>query len=55
MFNCEECGKTSKTGEKQSKVVVETRPKTYANGQEVTLGYETVKEKVLCHQCKEKL
>jgi len=59
MFKCQDCKKASQTNEKPFKLVVETRKKTYTNtirvGREFkvkdSVGHETVKELLVCHQC----
>ena len=47
MFKCQKCGAQSKPRAKQHHVVLETRAKTYINGERgetVTKGTEIVKE-----------
>lgn len=59
MFKCEQCGKTTRVGEKQTKKVIETRNKTYINedkygNEKKTKGTEIVKEINLCEECASK-
>ena len=58
MFRCDKCGRITKTGEKQTKKVVEMRDKTYnyldKYGKEQTKfkeNAEIVKEINLCEKC----
>ena len=59
MFKCELCGKITKSGEKQTKKIIETRKVKYSNispnGKEkVTDGFEIVKEISICEECAKK-
>lgn len=56
MYRCEICKKTTKSGEKQNKKVIETREKIYhyigKDGKEKTSkGTEIVKEINVCEKC----
>lgn len=56
MYNCDICTKTTKSGEKQNKVIIETREKTYYNtdkyGKEkISKGWEIVNEINVCDKC----
>ena len=51
MFKCDRCKKITKSGEKQTKKVIETRNKNYINGDKKTTGKEIVKEINLCEKC----
>ena len=55
MFKCDQCGKTTKSGEKQERVPMKHRPKKYYNPNSKrnkhTVGHEIVKEIVLCEKC----
>ena len=56
MFICEKCGEQSKPGEESKRVVVETRPRMYDNGDGVARhGHEIVKEITVCISCRDKL
>lgn len=59
MFKCEQCGRITKAGEKQTKKIIETRNKTYINedrngNKKKTEGAEIVKEINLCEECASK-
>lgn len=59
MFRCEKCGKVTKSGEKQTKKVVQTRTKTYYfedkyGDKKKKEGHEIVKEINLCEKCAKK-
>ena len=61
MYKCERCNKTSKTGDKLNKIVVQTREKTYLNPDgfdkqgklkyKISYGNEIVKELNVCNEC----
>lgn len=56
MFKCEKCGRTTRTGEKQHKKVIETREKNYTNldtygNKKTSKGWEIVKEINICEKC----
>lgn len=65
MFKCQECKKSSRSGEKLNKFITMTRNKTYTNiksykskrdneiktSERITDGSEIVKEKNLCGNC----
>ena len=60
MFKCEICHKTSKSGEKQNKKVVEVRDKVYyyidkSGKEKQSHGTEIVKEIKVCDKCYLKL
>jgi hypothetical protein len=57
MFYCGKCQRLTDPGEKQTKQVVETRPKIYCNkeGIEVGKGWEIVKEIGVCTRCATKI
>jgi len=48
MFKCGKCMRTSVPGEKATRVTVETREVTYADGRS---GLEIAKEMTICRQC----
>jgi len=59
MFRCEQCGKITRAGEKQTKKVIETRNKFYINedkygNKKKTEGTEIAKEINLCEECANK-
>lgn len=61
MFNCERCKITSKPHVQPTKVVLETRNKSYTEWNpelrehiEVGFGYEIVKEENWCSECVDK-
>ena len=57
MFKCQRCGAQSKPRQKQHHVVLETRPKTYVNGdrsETITKGTEIVKEEHIGDCCANK-
>ncbi len=49
MFKCEQCGRQSKSGEKQYTKIIQKRKRHYDNGSE---GWEIVKEIKVCGECK---
>jgi len=53
MFKCQKCKKLSAPGEKQKRVVVDTRKRFYTNhkGEPAGEGWEIVKEVALCSSC----
>ncbi len=52
-YRCEECGKVSKPGEKQNRIVVETREVDYEQKDFTrTKGWEIVREIKVCDKCK---
>lgn len=56
MYNCDICTQATKSGEKQNKVIIETREKTYYNtdkyGKEkISKGWEIIKEINVCDKC----
>ena len=56
MFNCENCGKTSKPHEKAHRIPISWRAKKYSNktpteGVKETFGQEVVQEKTVCGNC----
>lgn len=61
MYKCQKCGRLTKPGEKQNKLVVQTREKTYINKvienkreiEKVTTGFEIAKEINVCDKCYE--
>jgi hypothetical protein len=56
MFKCGRCHKTTKTGERANKLVIETREKVYYNDEAgYSKGSEIVKEINICGRCKEKV
>ncbi len=50
-FKCDLCGDTSKPREKAHKVVSSIRDRVYDEGDNLSSGFETVKEVVLCEIC----
>ena len=57
MYKCENCNKSSRSGEKLHKVVTQTRVKNYFNEntkvseKKNTVGFETVQEIGICGNC----
>jgi len=53
VYKCEKCEQFSKPGEKQKRVVVETRKKIYSDPRNGTTGegWEIVKEVAVCATC----
>ena len=59
MVNCGKCGKTTKSGEKPVRVVLETRQKMYTNSARgekdmdiaISRGSEIAKEAFWCSKC----
>lgn len=51
MFHCEKCKKVTVSKEKENKVVVSKRAKTYINEGRTTQGWEIEKEIKLCSNC----
>ena len=53
MFVCEECNTQSQAGEKQFSRTMVKRRTEYINKNNVTFGFETVKEIKVCKDCSE--